>query len=360
MKTLFRFALAILAASALIARSHAITCYALTDGNALVTFDSATPGVATNVPITGLAAGFNLVGMDLRTTVQTNNPANPGVGSLWALATDGTLFRTYVINPATAAATPIGPPLAGIDGSGGGDNGWFFGFDPGTDRIRMMNFFRNYELNPNTITFQQQTNLTGFPALSGSAFTTTSFGGASSIYFLEQADDGLYTSANISVGTYSSVGPTGVSFSLPAGLDISGGLTLMAANVGGTTQLYSLNRSTGAATLIGAIMGNPTVRALTIRPATFPPVAAVKIKVNGKKRITTSKAALRIKGTASCDVGIDRVEYKVNKRNFRKADGTTKWKFKAKLKPGKNVVTVRAVGNNDVKSKAVKVRITRE
>jgi hypothetical protein len=365
MKTfLFRAAAVLLIALSFVTNASALTCYLLTQDNKLVTVNSANPGAAgAAVAITNIAAGFELIGIDIRTTTQTINPANPGVGSLWALATDATdtNYQLYVINPATHAATPIGGVFTGLT-SGGFKNGWFFGFDPGTDRIRIIASKNNYELNPNNPpSIVKQGDLTAFNFnLSGSAFTTASFGAASSIYFVAQEpNDTIHTSANIASGVTQVVGDTGLNFSVADGgaLDISAGTTLLATAIGGTANLYNINRATGAATLIGAIGGNPTVRALAILPTSFPPTLSVTVKISGKKKITTTKTSLKIKGTASCGAGITLVQYKVGKGKFKTAKGTTNWNFKAKLKPGTNKIKVKATGGNDVVSSPAKVTV---
>jgi len=339
--------------------ARAVPVYLLTQNNSLVTMDSANPGGASAaVAVTGLGS-FDLVGIDVRTTTQTNSPANPGVGSLWALGVDGANTRLFVINPTTAVATPVGPVLAGIDGSGSGDNGWFFGHNPGTDRFRLMNFVNNYELNPNTLTFVQQSDLINFPNPNGSAFETASFGQNPRLFLIEQApNDSLHSATNISSGNYSVVGDTGLSFSIGSGLDIAGGTTLFAATVG-VANLYSLNRSTGAATLIGAINGNPSIRAITIAPASFPPKLAVTIRAKGPKVINTSAALVTIKGKAKSAAGIKRVDFRVGKSKAKKAKGKTRWTAKVPVSPGVNKVTIRATGGNDVISKPARVTIIR-
>lgn len=335
--------------------ARAVPCVLLTQTNELITFDSANPaGASAAVTITGLGS-FDLVGIDVRSTIQSVGAANPGVGSLWALGVDGANTRIFIINPTTAVATPVGPVLAGIDGTGSGDNGWFFGHHPGTDRFRLINFKKNYELNPNTITFTPQTELTGNPNLNGSAFETASFGQASKIFFVEQTGDALYTSPNIANGTYTHVGNTGLSFSLGAGLDIVDNTTLFATTVGGSATLYSVNRSTGVATLIGAINGNPAIRALTIQPT-----AAVILKVKGKKKFTTSSRVKKLRGTASSQAGIKQVDVRIKKGKIKKAKGTTRWSARVKLKPGLNRVTVQATGNNLILSKPARVKIIRK
>jgi len=138
MSSIARFFAVVVALSVSSPFASAVPVYLLTQNNSLVTMDSASPGTASAaVAITGLGT-FDIVGIDIRTTVQTISPANPGVGSLWALGVDGANTRLFVINPATAAATPVGPVLIGIAG-GDGDNGWFFGHDPGLDRFRILN-----------------------------------------------------------------------------------------------------------------------------------------------------------------------------------------------------------------------------
>lgn len=338
-------------------KADALTCYLLTHNNGIVTFDSANPGAAgAPVAITGLAAGYDIVGIDIRTTVQPGS-SNPGVGSLWGLAYDGnTSCRLYVINPATGAATQIGGTLNGIQT---GSSAWFFGFNPATDRIRVINFFYNYEINPNTATYVRQSDISGFfPNADGSAFTTASYGADSQIYFVDQNPaDSLRTSTNISTGVTTVVGNLGVPFQTGAGLDIAGNLTLFAHDDTVTSTLYTINRNTGAASPVGAIGGHPTTRALTIVPAKFPPKLQVKVKVKGPKTFSTTKTTARIKGKATTNSGeVALVEYRVGKGKFKKAKGTKNWKFNARLKGGTNKIQVRAVVGSTT-SKPAKVKV---
>lgn len=341
--------------------AQALTVHLLSDSNGLTTFDSDNPAIAPPVPtpISGLGA-FNLVGIDVRTTVQTLSPANPGVGSLWAMGIQGTDAQFFVINPATHVATPVGPVIPGIEGVDG-TNGWFFGHDPGRDRFRLINFTNNYELNPNTMTVVKQADIVGFHNLNGSAFETVSYGQTSRIYFLSQAppSDGLYTSNNIASGSNNLIGTFGIDFSLGAGLDVYQDTMLLA--VTGGTRLYKVNKATAAITLVDMIgFGGGTVRAIAIAPPTFPRKLPVTLKVKGKKKLETLSSSVKLKGTAKSKAGIKRVEYKGGKaKKFKKAKGKTRWTAKVKLKPGRNVIKIRAIGNNDVRSKAKKVRVTR-
>lgn len=359
MKRIALSLLSLLTALSFVTTAKAVTTYALTDSNHLLRFDSATPGVAVDTAISGLPVGFSLVGMAIRTTTQTVGSANPGIGSIWGVATNGlgNDYRLMVINPSSGAATQIAA-LGNLGGSPG-SNGWSLAFNPALDRFQFIGVEMNYQINPNTGGVLTQTSFTGFPAYSGAAFTTASFGGTSQFYNVDcgSTPDNLQTMANVSVGgTPTVVGPIGLAdFSRPVGLAISQSTALFAVN----GNLYSENLSTGAATIIGAIMGSPTVRGLAILPASFPPVLSVTVTISGKKKITTTKTSLVIKGTASSQAGITLVQYKIGKGGFKTASGTTSWKFKAKqLKPGVNKISVQATGGNAVVSSLAKVKVT--
>src|SRR5262249_13598251 len=75
------------------------TIYAVAPGNALLQFDSATPGTVLNQTITGLGAGETARGIDFR----------PRTGQLYvttvATGMTNSALKTYVLNPKTAAAT---------------------------------------------------------------------------------------------------------------------------------------------------------------------------------------------------------------------------------------------------------------
>lgn len=346
--------------------SHALTCYALTSGNHLLTFDSATPGTVTDVTLTMPDAAYSVVGIDIRTTTQTTGAANPGVGSLWGIASNSTTnFRLCVINPASGAVTFIGGTLV-MDASAGVD-AFGFGFDPSRDRFQFISVQNNYAIDPNTVTAVKQTDITfptSFPAQSGAAFTTASFGGSSQFYNISRQSSPrtLQTSSNISSGALSQINPGGIGADVnaPLGLAISGSLFLLANS--DDVHLYSINRSSGTKTDLGMIGGAaPGFRGLAIVPASFPPQLPVAVKIKGPKKITTTKTSLVIRGTASSEAGITKVEYAIGKsKTFRKAKGTTNWNFKAKLKPGVNKIQIRAVGGNDITSASARITVRRK
>jgi len=87
---------------------------------------------------------------------------------------------------------------------------------------------------------------------------------------------------------------------------------------------------------------------------------APTVAISGKRKITTKKTKILIKGTASDDTGISSVSLQIGKKR-KVATGTTAWSFRAKLKPGKNVVTAVATditGKVSAPSKVVIIRKT--
>ena len=85
---------------------RAETLVALTSGNRLLFFDSATPGtIASTIGISGLQGGENVLGIDFR-------PAN---GQLYGLGSAG---HIYTINTTTGAATLVSTLSSGLSGSG--------------------------------------------------------------------------------------------------------------------------------------------------------------------------------------------------------------------------------------------------
>ncbi len=112
------------------------TLYGLTTTNRIVTFDSAVPVFASrDVPVTGLAAGEQLIGIDRR----------PKTGVLYGVGRLGTAGRLYTVDPATGAATFVAPLVTAPTVVGGPRtpialSGTEFGFDfnPAADALRIV------------------------------------------------------------------------------------------------------------------------------------------------------------------------------------------------------------------------------
>jgi probable HAF family extracellular repeat protein len=94
----------------------------------------------------------------------------------------------------------------------------------------------------------------------------------------------------------------------------------------------------------GLIVGtgtNPSgkTRGFLLRPDLVPP--SVRFSKSGTVRTEVSRYT--VKGTAADNLVVKRIEYQVGRGPFKRAAGGTNWSFKAKLRPGKNRITVRAV-----------------
>jgi hypothetical protein len=90
-------------------------------------------------------------------------------------------------------------------------------------------------------------------------------------------------------------------------------------------------------------------------PGRTPDEVAPTLRVNGRKKFVTEAAQVRLNGSASDNVGVDRVEYKVKGRPFRSARGTTAWKVKIRLAAGRNPVKLRAVDTSGNMSGIAKI-----
>lgn len=228
---------------------QAETIVALTSGNRLLFFDSATPGTVTKI-ITVTTNSEPLVGIDFR----------PVTGDLYALG--GTSGRLYVLNLVSSAASiPTGtPPVL---------TGFRFGldFNPTVDRIRVTSDAeQNIRLNPDNGTVagtdsNLQFALTDIhaganPNVVGSAYTNNFAGaGATVLYDIDSNVDKLLIQNPPNGGTLNTVGALGVDTTDTVGFDISPGTGIAYASlfVGGLTGLYRIELASGAATLVGTI-----------------------------------------------------------------------------------------------------------
>jgi hypothetical protein len=290
--------------------------YAVTVTNNLVRFNSTQPGAVTAIgPITGLQAGENVLGIDFR----------PATGQLYAL---GSTSRLYTINTSTAVATQVGSP-GSFTLSG---NSFGFDFNPAIDRIRVVSDTdQNLRLNPGTGTITAtdtplayvagDDNAGANPNVVGAAYTNNFDGAASTtLYGIDFALDILVTYTNPNGGLLSTVGPLGVNASGSVGLDVSAsnGLAYASLIVGGVSRLYTINLSTGAATLVGTIGGGVNIAGIAVAPLGRPafsssvysvgesgPVAIITVNRLGGSEgpIAVDYAATTGSATAGSDFG---------------------------------------------------------
>lgn len=222
--------------------------------NSLVRFTTAAAGaVGAAVSVTGLAAGDTLKAIDYR----------PATGMLYGIATDVTNgnVRTYVINPATGAATAVGVPVALPVPA----VAWDINFNPTVDRIRIVNEQdENARLHPDFGTLAaDDTNLTSAATIDGVAYTNP-FGGAvtTTLYALNAATNSLATIGGVNGtpspngGAVTDIGPLGVTFAGgTAAFDIATNNAAWAVlrSPAGLSTLYSVNLGTGVATAAGVV-----------------------------------------------------------------------------------------------------------
>lgn len=267
---------AVLVVAAPASQAHAERIFGLTSGNSIVTFDSSAPGVVTSSgAISGLGSDV-LTGIDLR----------PATRSLYSVATNGNLYsiaknssgRGYTANLVGTLTTGISGNRYGID------------FNPVPDRLRFVtDFDQNLRINPNgpaivgppagtlvdgTITAP------GAEALVGAAYTNSRPGALTTVlYALDASGNELLRSTNPNAGTFVDTNLAGIAFG-PLGVAL-GGLNNVGFDISGLTgaaffnagsQFYSLNLTSGGATLIGSL-GSGSLVGLTAgavpEPATW-------------------------------------------------------------------------------------------
>ena len=268
-------ALGTLCAAIQIANAELIT--GITTANALVTFDSATPGaVSAPVTVTGLGNGEFLLAIDRR----------PATGQLYGL---GSASRLYVINPVTGAATQVGSSGAfTLSGTAFG-----FDFNPTVDRIRVTSTLgQNLRLNPNDGTLAAvdtalnyaagDPNVAAIPRIVGSAYTNNVSGAlTTTLYDIDSNLDILTIQNPPNSGVLNTVGALGFNTSDLAGFDISGAtgtaFASLAAPTGVSASLFTINLATGAATLVGTIGTSATLTDIAVAAAIPEPSMALML-----------------------------------------------------------------------------------
>ncbi len=254
------------------AASAQLTAYGITFDNRLVSFDTSTPGTVTgNVAIAGLDLGETVLGIDARPATVT--------GALVIVTSSNRLMSLGFDGTATVIGAGFAPALStsafGID------------FNPTVDRIRVINSDGvNRRLHPGTgagvavdtaITFSDS----GVPNIVGAAYNAFQFGFNAPVGSVRQfvvdatrnilGETGSQAGGNASFngGVVTPVGDLGIILTADTGFDIFGptqSAFLSSFNVGGNTGFYSVNLTTGAATLIGSVGEGLGVRDITVIP----------------------------------------------------------------------------------------------
>ncbi len=242
--------------------TRAETLFGLTTSGSLISFDSSSPGTLLNsVAISGLG-GESLIGIDLR----------PNGGALYGVGSGNSIFT---LNTATGAATLAGTLGTGLSGAGFG-----FDFNPVPDRLRVVGTDeQNLRINVGTgatlvdgsLSYAAgDANAGANPNVVGAAYANNVNGAlTTTLYGIDSSLDILVTQAPPNAGTLNTVGALGIDTTGAVGFDISGSGIAYAALTDGITSLsslYSINLSTGSASLIGQIGGGSGVYGLTAVP----------------------------------------------------------------------------------------------
>ena len=207
--------------------------------------------------MTGLAAGEVVAGMDMR----------PKDGGLYVLTTQGSVARVQRVDPVTGALTAgvtlaadptdLSAPFTTLTvGSGAGAD-----FNPVPDRLRITTVGnQSIRVNPDTgVAFTDGDLDPGDPSVVGSAYLNAWPGAlTTTLYDVDYATDQLLIQNPPNNGTLVPVGVgLGIDLDTPGtvGFDIAAedNTGFLAASVGGTVNLYSVDLTTGAATAVGAI-----------------------------------------------------------------------------------------------------------
>lgn len=286
---------------------------ALTASNRLVSFDRATPGaIRTNVLVTGLQSGENLVGIDVR----------PADGMLYGVGSTG---RLYTLDAATGAATnksrltldaaDTTQPFTELAGTSFGVD-----FNPMADRLRIVsNTGQSLRINVETGATTTDGSINGGAAntaISASAYTNSFAGtGSTTLYAIDSANSTLYTQNPPNDGRLAKPVPLGVTIGAANGFDIDARTNMgyLVATVGGARNLYGVNlAATSAPTnLIGALGVSEDIRGIALRGVAAPVVLGLAddnrllgFKVSLPNTIDTNVAITGLAGGETL-VGID-------------------------------------------------------
>ncbi|MCC6460216.1 MAG: DUF4394 domain-containing protein, partial [Saprospiraceae bacterium] len=240
--------------------------YALTSGNNLIAVDAANPGIVRSIAaLSGIAAGQVWAGLDFR----------PATGELYGLGYNAGTgeARLYTINPSSGVATAIGMAAVTLKAGMGKLS---LDFNPTVDRIRITGSDNsNFRMHPVTGALAATDGNLAFAAGDvnagknpsvGAVAYTNSFNGSTTttLYNYDDSLNVITTQVPPNNGTLNTLGASGLMVNLSdpsSDVDIyydaasTQNRAYLAANVGtqATDNLYTLNLSTGAATLVGKI-----------------------------------------------------------------------------------------------------------
>ena len=264
--------------------AQARLAYALTDGNALVAFD-------TNAPSPTISS------VKLRSTTNTDIQDlididyRPSNNTLYGVGQFGQL---YTIDPMTGVATAGSTLSVSLTGSRFGID-----FNPVPDRLRIVNDNdQNLRVNADTGavtvdgTLKDATLVApNTPTITDVAYTNPDTNGATgtTIYYLDAVADALYTATDPNSGSVTKVG-TGLGFDISAinGFDISVvngtnvGYAALQRTANGSSEFFTIDLTTGTATSQGLLGGGDVFDGLAVtvpEPTTLAAIAGAGLVV---------------------------------------------------------------------------------
>jgi len=251
---------AVLAATALVP-AQAVGLVGLTTTNRLALFDSASPGMATMVSITGLDAGDHFVGIDLR---PTNN-------TIYGVTASNRIYTVDELTGAASFVAALSAPVVDTSLGYGIDFNPVADFGGGSSLRLVSSAGANFAINAGTgvVGNMASTIAPGFTAVaySNSDPMGTMAPPSTALYYIDSLNNTLSVAASaFNAPTITTVGALGVDVLRANGFELtSGNMGFAALNVDGallTTGLYGINLMTGQATLMGQYNG--TLSGLTV------------------------------------------------------------------------------------------------
>lgn len=248
--------------------------------NKLISFDAGNPAaILSSVKIKGISGGQKIEGADFR----------PLTGELYLFGykRSSKQYQLYTVNLSTGQATAVNSPATLDLGPSNSSSKLQIGFDfnPTVDRIRVTSTLDfNYRLNPINGAVAATDLMLNYAAgdvnhgenpLIDAVAYTNSYAGATSttLYDLDTDLSILATQNPPNNGVLNTVGGTGISFGnekTDHDIDIFFNTTTLTnkafilANKGKKPKLYSVNFSSGAATLIGDIGHNKKITDIAV------------------------------------------------------------------------------------------------
>jgi len=231
---------------------------AVTASGRVVSFNRAAPAaLSSTLPLSGLASGEALVGIDIR----------PADGLVYAVSS---LSRIYTLDATTGVLTFRAALSTALSGASFGVD-----FNPVADRLRIVsNTGQNLRVDVSTGAATVDGPINGATAAVTASAYTNSFAGTTTtqLYNLDAAGT-LYLQDPPNNGTLTTPLPLGVAFTASNGFDIDPRTNTgyAALTVGGTTQLYTVALTgTAGARAVGAIGSGEAIVGLALARPTAP------------------------------------------------------------------------------------------